>query len=262
VAERIASALALAALLGAFPARAMDRFEIQVYGADLNAPGEFGLELHLNFTPEGDRLPAYPGAAPLDHSGHYSLEASLGALEWLELGGYLLTFSTPDLGYQYGGWKARAKMVVPRRLTGEFFLGLNVEVGLVPPDVEAAAWSTEFRPILGWSNDWVYLSVNPIFGFALGGAGAFRVEWGPCAKADVNTQLGFGAGLEYYTSMGFLDALPAPSQWEQVLFAVVDLMPPRGGEEIPWELNLGVGKGLTSATPQQWVVKGIAGHSF
>jgi len=262
VARRVALAAALALL--AFPgrARAMDRFEIQVYGPDLNGPGEFGLELHLNFTPVGSSVPAYPGAVPLDHSGHYTLEAALGVLEWLELGAYLLTYSAPDFGYRYGGWKVRAKGIVPRRLTGDFIHGLNVEVGKVQPEVEENAWSTEFRPILGWSSDWVYLSVNPILGFALGGTGAYRVEFGPCAKVDLNTQLGFGVGLEYYTTMGFLDALPGPAQWEQVLFAAADLLPPAGAAESAWELNLGVGRGLTSASPQQWVVKAIAGHSF
>jgi len=31
--------------------------EIQVYTDDINAPGEFGLELHVNTTPKGRRVP-------------------------------------------------------------------------------------------------------------------------------------------------------------------------------------------------------------
>jgi len=252
-----------AALLWALPAGAgVDPFEIQVYGPDLNEPGQFSLELHLNYAWGGSTAPAYPGQAPLSQAGHYSLEAAVGVLEWLDLGAYLLTFSAPDFGYQYGGWKVRAKMVVPRRLTGAFFFGLNVEVGRVPLSVDSAAWGTEFRPILGWSDDWLYVAVNPILGFALDGPDAFRVEFGPCAKLEVNTQLWFGVGLEYYSSMGFLDALPPASQFQQILFAVLDLMPPKGGEESPWELNFGVGRALTAATPQQWEVKAIVGRSF
>jgi len=261
---RILSAFAAAALLAALApsARAWDPFEIQVYAADLDQPGQFSLELHLNYVWDGERVPAYPGEAPAYQSGHYTLEAAVGVLEWLELGAYLQTFSAPAFGFGYGGWKARAKMIVPRRLTGEFFLGLNVEVGHVPLPVDAAAWGLEFRPILGWSNDWVLVSVNPIVGFALDGANAFRPDFGPCAKAEVNTQLGFGLGLEYYATLGFLNALAPPSGWQQVLFAVADLMPPKGGEESPWELQLGVGRGLTEATPQQWVAKVVAGRSF
>jgi hypothetical protein len=88
------------------------------------------------------------------------------------------------------------------------------------------------------------------------------VELSPAAKVEANTQAGFGVGLEYYTTMGYLDALPGPSGWEQLLFLVVDLMPPAGREGGPWELNVGVGRGLTAATPQQWVAKAIVGRSF
>ena len=262
MAGRVDTALAAALLLAALPARALDPFEIQVYGPELDAPGEPSLELHLNFTWDGQRTPEYTGEAPPFHAGHYTLEAAIGALEWLEFGAYLQTFSAPGFGYRYGGFKARVKMVVPRRLTGGFFLGLNAEVGGVPPAVEAAAWGVELRPILGWSDDWLYLSVNPIVGFALDGADAFRVEGGPCAKAQLNTQLGFGVGLEYYASLGYLGALAAPSRWQQVLFAVIDLVAPRGREEGPWELDAGVGHALTAATPQQWIVKVIVGRSF
>ncbi|HVP67670.1 MAG TPA: hypothetical protein VMT17_10465 [Anaeromyxobacteraceae bacterium] len=258
---RFATALATAALLGALPARAIDPFEIQVYGPDIDAPGEPSLELHLNFTWDGQGAPA-PGALPALHAGHYTLEAALGALDWLELGAYLQTLSAPGFGFRYAGFKLRAKMVVPRRVTGAFFLGLNVEVGRVPSLVEPSAWSLELRPILGWSDDWLYVAVNPIFDLALAAPDPLRLDLGPCAKAEVNTQVGFGVGLEYYAELGFLDAVGAPSQWQQVLFLALDLLSPHGGEESPWELNLGVGRGLTAATPQQWIAKVIAGRSF
>src|SRR3954462_6515514 len=35
--------------------------EIQVYTDDLEAPGEHGLELHVNTTPKGRSAPDYPG---------------------------------------------------------------------------------------------------------------------------------------------------------------------------------------------------------
>ncbi len=260
---RLDRALTAAALLvGALAAEALDRFEIQVYGPDLDEPGQFSLELHLNYTWAGERAPAYPGEAPLAQAGHYTLEPALGVLEWLELGAYLQTYSTPALGYRFGGAKVRAKMIVPRRITGELFLGLNVEVGFVPLPIDADAWGVEFRPIVGWSNGWALVSVNATFGFSLAGPNAARVELGPAAKVEGNTQLGFGVGLEYYTSMGYVGGLPAPVHWQQMLFAVVDLLAPRGGEESPWELNVGVGRGLTGATPQQWTAKAIVGRSF
>jgi len=41
--------------------------EIQVYTDDINAPGEFGLELHVNYVLEGPRAPVYAGQVPTNH---------------------------------------------------------------------------------------------------------------------------------------------------------------------------------------------------
>lgn len=35
--------------------------EIQVYTDDINTPGEFGVELHVNTFPHGRKTPDYPG---------------------------------------------------------------------------------------------------------------------------------------------------------------------------------------------------------
>jgi hypothetical protein len=256
------AALAAIALSGPAAALPFDPFEIQVYGPDIDAPGEASLELHLNVAWGGTRVPSWPGQVPPGQAGHYTLEPALGVLEWLELGAYLQTFSAPGAGFQWGGWKLRAKTMVPRRLTGAFFAGLNLEVGRFPASVEEDPWGAEIRPILGWSGGVLSVALNPTFGFALSGPDAFRVELGPAVKVEVDTRLGFGVGLEYYATLGFADALPPPSGWEQLLLVVGDLLPAPGREEGPWELNLGVGYGLTEATPQRWVVKAIVGRSF
>jgi hypothetical protein len=252
----------LVALGVARPASAFDPFEIQVYGPGIDEPGQASLELHVNAAWGGSSVPEYPGQVPQGRAGHYTLEPAIGVLEWLELGAYIQAFSAPDGGFQGGGWKIRAKGIVPRRITGDFFAGLNMEVGWFPPTVQPDAWAAEFRPILGFSDRWLYAALNLTFGFPLSGADAFRVELEPSVKLEVNTQLGFGVGVEYYASMGFANALPAPSQWGQILFGVVDLLPPAGGAESPWELDVGLGHGLTAATPQQWVAKVIVGRSF
>ncbi len=49
------------AALGIGCAHAVMIDEIQVYTDDINAPGKFGLELHLNLTLSGRRVPDYPG---------------------------------------------------------------------------------------------------------------------------------------------------------------------------------------------------------
>jgi hypothetical protein len=253
--------LLVVALAAAAPAAALDRFEIQVYGPDLNAPGEVGVELHLNYAFRGDRVPAFPGEIPPDRSVHYTIEPAVGVTGWLELGGYLQALSAPGSGLRYGGFKLRAKMVVPRRHTGDFFLGLNVEVGRVPAYVEEEGWANEFRPILGWTDGVLLVDVNPIFGYALTGPDAFRVVLEPAAKVSANTQLGFALGIEWYTALGFADAILPGQEQQHLLLATFDLAAPKGGTE-SWELGVGVGAGLTGATDRRWLAKAIVGRAF
>ncbi len=252
----------LIALSLAAPAAALDRFEIQVYHAESNAPGELGVELHLNYTFSGTTAPDYPGQIPLDRLAHYTIEPAVGLTEWLELGGYFQLLSGPGVGVRYGGMKVRAKMVVPQRYTGHFSFGLNVELGRVPSEVEEAGWANEFRPIIGWSNGTLLVDVNPIFGYALSGKDAFRVDLEPCAKVAVNTQLGFALGFEYYASLGFANELLPLSQQEHVLLGVFDLVERTGVAPGPWELNLGFGGGLTAGSGPKWIAKAIVGRSF
>ena len=259
----------LALLLAAAPAGALDRFEIQVYDAEINAPGRFGLELHLNYTVSGIEEPEWPGAIPPDRLGRITLEPAVGVTEWLELGGYAQLYAGPGGEGGFGGFKLRAKLVLPERVRSELgwpvFLGLNVEVGKVPTSLEQDGWANEFRPIVGFrSRSWL-LSVNPIFGYALTGPHRFQAEFEPCAKVAWNTQRGVALGAEYYGGLGPFSGFLPVEQQEHLLFAVLDWAQPEREAEVapsPWELNLGVGFGLTEATGQHLVVKAIVGRSF
>src|SRR5690349_4084141 len=114
------SLLAVLACAVAFPAAGLDRFEIQVYEPEINAPGRFGLELHSNFTVRGSRSPAFPGEIPPWHTARFTLEPAVGVTSWLELGAYLQLYDAPAHGFQYAGSKVRAKLVAPK-LLGEHF---------------------------------------------------------------------------------------------------------------------------------------------
>jgi hypothetical protein len=267
--RRAALAAVLAGLALAAPARAIDRFEIQVYEADINAPGQLGLEVHLNDTFRGTRTPEYPGQVPPNHVGRMTLEPAIGVTEWLELGAYLQFLAAPGGDRRFGGWKARAKLVVPERLRGRLLLGLNLELSRVPHAVEPDRWANELRPILGWKDGRWLVSVNPIFGYALTGRDRFRPDLEPCGKVAWDTGLGFSIGTEYYTSLGFAnDVLPAKDQ-EHLLLAVVDYTPraeePPSGSPMhagEWELNVGFGGALTDAPGPHLLVKAIVGRSF
>jgi hypothetical protein len=76
----------------------LDRFEIQVYQAEINDPGQVGLETHLNLTARGDRQAAYPGEIPPHHAFRLTVEPAVGVTRWLELGAYLQSLTAPGQG--------------------------------------------------------------------------------------------------------------------------------------------------------------------
>ena len=267
-------ALALFAVGVTGEARAGDLFEIQVYEAEVNRPWQPGLEAHLNYTMSGRKAPAYPGEQAPHQVGRLTLEPALGITEFLEIGVYLQNMINADGQYKFAGWKLRTKWVVPRRYTGRFFFGINAEIGKVPRAVEEEGWANEFRPIAGYYDGHWLFDVNPIFGYALSGPDKLRPDFEPAGKVAFNTQYGFMIGAEYYAGLGYLSSLPAPrSEQDHLLFLTFDLAeaaaqqaPPAANdgeaEEESWELNLGIGRGLTDATPQNWIAKAIFGRAF
>jgi hypothetical protein len=248
------------------PCFALDRFEIQVYEADMNKPGQFGLELHTNYTLKGTSTPDYEGQVPPHHVARFTLEPALGVTRWLELGAYLQMLVGPDVGAQWGGWKVRAKFVLPNDSTRPWFFGINMELGRVPTRVEEEGWANEFRPIIGFDNGHILLDVNPIFGYALTGPDKFKPEFEPAGKIAVNTQRGFSIGAEYYAELGLVTRGFEPLRaQEHMLFGTFDLTNPANAKEeddTDWELNIGVGRSLTSAPGPEWVAKAIVGRAF
>ena len=119
-------AAAVLAVSAPVPARAVDKFEIQVYEPDVNDPGQFGLEAHINYTPRGRRMPEYSGEVPPDRVGRLTFEPALGVTRWFELGAYFQTMLEPDGRVSYAGFKLRGKFVLPRQ-PAPWFFGVNVE---------------------------------------------------------------------------------------------------------------------------------------
>jgi hypothetical protein len=246
-------------------ARASDKFEIQVYQGEHNDPGQFGLEVHTNYTFAGHKTPAYEGETPADRALRITLEPSLGITDWLEVGAYLQTMVSPGSNGEFAGWKLRVKVVAPDRWKLPVRLGLNAELGRVPRSVEEEGWANELRPIIGF-HWWRFgLTFNPLIGFPLTGPDAGKPDFEPATKLKFNTNLGFAVGAEYYAGLGRFDVGFDPlHKQEHLLFAVFDLEPRVGAPEPSdaWELNVDLGAGLTSATAQQWLAKVIVGHAF
>lgn len=244
----VAMSIALASVLPVHVEAAPD--EIQVYTDDINDPGEFGIELHVNYAVDGYRTPDYPGQLASHHVLQITPEFSYGISKNWEAGLYLLAARGPD-GNLYGnGIKPRLKYL--HQSDDGFFWGLNVEIGYTSIRVSENHYNLEMRPIVGWSNaNWLF-AVNPIIGAALSGNVSREPTFEPAFKISRLIGEGTHFGLEHYADVGAIHHSPAMNQQNHLLVAAFDM------QKGPLDLNFGVGRGLTSVS-EKWIAKLIVG---
>jgi hypothetical protein len=246
------------AALAASGARAALPDEIQVYTDGINAPGEFGIELHVNTTPSGRRTPDFPNEVTPHHGWRVTPEFSLGLTETLEAGFYLPVTRDAEGRVLFGGPKARLKWLPLRPAEGAsgWFGGFNAEYSWLNKNFEPETRRFELRPILGWKNpEWLF-AVNPVLDWPLNGPEhGGRPEFNPSLKAARSVAGGFALGLEYYTGLGPLGQ-PAPrGERPQTLFVAIET------ERGPIPIHFGIGRGLNDAA-DKWTVKAILEFRF
>jgi len=231
--------------------------EIQVYTDDINKPGEFGLEVHINTTPKGITTPSYPGEI-VNHQGlRVTPEISMGLTRTVDVGLYLPMVRSAQGQYYAAGAKARIKWlpIQPDENRG-WFSGVNLEVGQVKPQFSESIRSTELRTIVGWkNNDWL-LAVNPIFGWDISTGYTHRSpDFTLATKVMRQVSASVAWGVEHYNGKGRLNNFLPSDQQEKSTYVVMDY------EGEPFDFNVGIGKGTTSAT-DAWTVKGIVSYPF
>jgi len=241
--RQAAAVLVAIAVITPRAAQAADAFEIQVYDGTAEAPGQAALELHLNYVASGVAV-AEPPELPPHHQAHFTLEPSYGLLPTWELGAYFLTALRGDGTFDVVGGKLRSKHVTPPGWSKHARLGINGEVGYARPAYEADRWSVELRPIAAWEDDHVLLAANPNIDLSLTDG---AVSFAPAAMAVLAIRRVASFGLEYYGDL---------RERQHYLYEVANLLAVQG-----FELNVGVGEGLTPAS-NAVVVKAIVGRSF
>jgi hypothetical protein len=255
IVKAIVGALALL-LLVVEPARAQDPFEIQVYDGTANPAGVPGVELHLNDWATGHRE-GVPPEAPLHGQFHATVEPSLGVTPWWELGAYIQSAVRTDDGVvDWAGAKLRSKFVTPPGYHPHLRFGVNLELSYLPSTYDRDVWGTEVRPIAAWHDrEWLF-AFNPIFDQSLAGPGASDgPSFDPAAKAS-HAWGRIALGLEYYGSIGPLASPLPPRQEAHYIYETFELV------EVPnFELNIGIGEGLTPASAGI-VMKAIVGYTF
>lgn len=239
------------------PARAALPDEIQVYTDDINAPGEFGVELHVNATPRGRRVPEFPDEVTPHHGLRVTPEFSWGLTRTLEAGVYLPFTRDAEGRVLFGGPKARLKWLPLKPGDGGgWFAGLNGEYSWLTRNFEPATRRLELRPIIGWKkSDWLF-AANPVLDWPQNGPEhGGRPEFNPSAKVARTVAPGVALGFEYYTELGRLGRPAQRAERPQTLFFAIET------ERTPIPLHFGIGRGLNDAA-DKWTVKAILEFTF
>lgn len=216
--------------------------EIQVYTADIAAPGQVTLTFHDNYAAIGRSSPDFPGGVVPDRALNGVTELALGLTPWWELGAYApIVYTLDRRGHFFvDGAKLRTLFVTPHATERLLFYGCNLELSYNRPQWASTTWQLEVRPILGVHLGRWELAVNPIVDLALASGGG--LDLAPATRALFRLDAVFGAGLELYQDLGPPDHLLPLARQQQTLFAVVDV------SAKALALELGVGHGFTAGS--------------
>jgi hypothetical protein len=240
-------------ILVAGVARAADE-EIQVYMDEIGPVHRLGLDVHLNYVPDGRVQPDYSGEEASGGRFRITPEWSYALNPNLELGLYLpLAEVTRGGDLEIGGAKARIKWVAPRPEGQDSFWGLNFELGKVRHSLDQNPWNAELKGIAGVRKGPWTLAAN------------LNVDWvvsGPDAGSPPDLQLALKAayslgkdtaiGFETYNGLGTTKAFGHLNQNDNQTFLVLDRSFGR------WDVNFGVGYGY-GAPEDRWILKAVIG---
>ena len=235
---------------------AQGNYEVQVYGSDLVPPNVTMVELHSNFTAQGEKR-ILDGQLPTNHAEHETLEITHGFDDWFELGFYQFTSIQPDGSWNWVGTHLRPRIAIPDSYGLPVGLSLSMEVGYQRAVFSADTWTWEIRPIVDKKIGKWYLCANPVLARSFHGPSVNGgLDFSPNIKFSYDVTKKIAAGVEYYGDYGPLtNFAPLHEQQQDILPAVdVDF-----GDK--WEFNFGVGLGVTGGT-DHLLIKTILGYRF
>ncbi len=243
------------------PTHAQDNYEIQVYGSEATPKNVTMVEIHSNFTVDGQKQ-VVNGVAPSNHALHETLEITHGFTDWFEIGFYVFTSIQAGDGRNDGGWSWVGDHIRPRLTAPESWhlpVGLSVaqEIGYQRRKFAEDSWNYELRPIIDKKLGRWYFSFNPTFDRALHGLNTGRGwEFSPNVKVGFDFTKKITGGFEYYGALGPVSNFDPISQQSQQIFPTIDLdLSPN------WEFNFGAGVDVTNSA-DHLIVKCIVGRRF
>jgi hypothetical protein len=243
------------------PALAQDNYEIQVYGSEATPRNTTMVEIHSNFTIDGEKQ-VVNGVAPSNHAMHETLEITHGWTDWFETGFYVFSSIQPGTDSSGGGWEwvgdhIRPRLTAPQSWHLPVGLSLSQEIGYQRRKFAEDSWNYELRPIIDKKIGRWYLSFNPAFDRALHGLNTGRGwEFSPNVKVSFDFTKKITGGLEYYGALGPVSQFDRINQQSHQLFPTIDL-----NLSPDWEFNFGVGADVTNSS-DHLIIKCIVGRRF
>jgi hypothetical protein len=227
--------------LANLPAAWAQTDEIQVYDAEIAAPGVINLTWHNNFISSGSGTPDFPGAIVPDKSLNGVSEWAYGVAPWFEAGLYFPLYSiTRDNSVLYNGFKLRTLFVSPDAANRGVFYGVNFEFSFNTAHWNERSHTSEIRPIIGTHVGRFDFIFNPIVDNSYNGFA--NLEFVPATRVAMRLSDTFKVALEEYDDFGRVSHfLPASRQSHQ-LFSVIDI------HAHGVDIEAGLGAGLTSAS--------------
>jgi hypothetical protein len=221
--------------------------EIQVYDASIADVGTFNLTWHNNFTPDGQKEAAFPGAIVSNRSFNGVTEWAYGIAPWFEGGLYFPLYSiTKEYGGTFNGGKVRMLFVRPHAADHTFFYGVNFEFSYNMKRWDDNHFTSEIRPIVGVhlhpnGLGKIDLIVNPILDNSW--RGGFRsLDFAPASRAAYNFSDKWALAVEEYAEIGPLRSVYSASDQSHEIWGVVD----RGTKFA--DIEAGIGFGVTSSS--------------
>lgn len=236
--------------------KAQDNYEIQVYGSETVEKGRTMVELHSNYTINGNRTGAN-GELPTNHVIHETVEITHGWSPWFETGVYFFNSVGNDGRTAYVGSHIRPRFAAPENWHWPVGVSISTEFGFQKGAFDANTSSLEIRPIVDKKWNKFYVSVNPTLDQSFSGPDAKRgLIFSPNVKESYDMTKVVALGLEYYGSTGPFFHYDTFQQQQHQLFLATDL-----NFSPDWEFNAGVGYGFTNNTDKA-IVKMIIGRRF
>jgi hypothetical protein len=248
--------LLCAAALPLAPGYAIADDEIQVYDGEVRAQGRSGVEIHMNWTPDGLQSASWPGQIPTRRAFNITPEISWGLGGGSDWGLYLPTTEASGAGWQSDGTKIRIKRIFSAE-PGQPYWGANFELARNRKTVAQQAWTGELRTIAGMvSGPWEVVG-NLSLGFDLSGPERKgSPELGVSARVVRKISDSWSLGAEHYAGCGPLNDLLTWQQSSQSSFGIVEYDSGSG-----WAIHMGIGHGWTDGA-ERTMFKSIVSIDF